>query len=182
MQKTQSKESARALDVLFACAFVFFAIFLLSQLNSEAKFSAAGKFFAQPALWPAISIAGMVIFGLAHLWSRILNLRACDPALSSTRFSYLGLIAWFGIFEYLAWFMVYVWAVPVVGYLIATVLFATLLSVRVGYKSRRMLGIAAASGVGIVVGFKSFLGVKIPGATWYEILPNGIANFLIKNF
>ena len=75
--------------------------------------------------------------------------------------------------------MVYVWAVPIIGYLLATLLFAMLLSLRMGYRGVMQIGGAAAVGIAIVVVFKSFLGVKIPGGAIYEYLPDALRNFMI---
>ena len=78
--------------------------------------------------------------------------------------------------------MVYVFAVPQIGYLLATVIFVTLMALRVGYRGPRMLGIAAATGLGIVLIFKTALSVKIPGGAVYEHLPDALRNFMIVNF
>lgn len=181
--------SQRTAHLLFACAFVCFSIFLLSKIGAEAKFSSTGKFFAQPALWPAIGIVGMLGFGLGHLWSvwskRQDHHTGHEP--SDLRPAQLdierdGIHAWFGVFEYYFWFMVYVNVVPLAGYLISTILFTALLAVRAGYRSRRLLGLAALAGFLIVFVFKTLLAVRIPAGAWYEYLPDAIRNFLITNF
>ena len=78
--------------------------------------------------------------------------------------------------------MVYVWLVPIVGYLPMTLIIAPLLCYRLGYRDRKILWAAAGVGLTIVVVFKAFLDVKIPGALLYEYLPGGIRNFMILNF
>jgi len=45
-----------------------------------------------------------------------------------------------------------------------------------------MITYAAGIGFCIVVIFKSFLEVKIPGGVIYEFLPNVLRNFFILNF
>ena len=88
-------------------------------------------------------------------------------------------IIWARSLEYLVWFMVYVWLVPIVGYLPVTLIFAPLLAFRLGYRSKQMLLLAAAMGFLIVVFFKAGLSVKIPGGMAYEYLPDAIRNFMI---
>ena len=150
-----------------------FSLFLLSQLGAETKYSSSGKFFAQPRLWPAIAVGGMALFGLtqaAFVW------RSRAPG-------WTGEVAlWLRSLEFLAWFMVYVAAVPVVGYLPATVAFTTLLACRQGYRTLPMLALSAALGVLIVLVFKAGLSVRIPGGAAYEYLPGWLRSFMILNF
>ena len=89
---------------------------------------------------------------------------------------------WLLALEYFGWFMEYVYVTPIIGYLAATVLFLVALTLRVGYRDKRMLVGAAAVGFAIVLIFKSFLNVKIPGGAVYEALPDSIRSFMIVNF
>jgi len=183
--QTTPTASSRTANILFACGLLIFAIWLITQIGDEAKFSTKGKLFAQPAFWPAISLAGMVMFAVLHL-CQLLRSRHHDGPSESESFTTASpgsrSRAWLGVFEFYLYFMAYVWAVPVLGYLLATIIFTTLLVLRTGYRSKKMLGLAAASGVAIVLLFKTFLSVKIPGATWYSTLPDRLSNFMIINF
>ena len=158
---------------IFVAVFFLFSLFLLSQIGAETKFSAKGKLFAQPRFWPALSIAGMVFFGLGHL---IISLRNRAPGTGAE----LGL--WLRTLEYLAWFMVYVVVVPIIGYLPATLIFMVLLALRQGYRAPKQIAMAAGVGFLIVLVFKAFLSVKIPGGAVYEYLPAALRNFMIVNF
>jgi len=161
-------------QLLFAIVFVVAAVLLLSQLGEETKWIKRTKFFAQPRFWPAVSIFGMVLFGGLHLWK-----------LPRKRFDRADLVEWriwlFAI-EYVFWFLAYVLLVPVIGYLPTTLIFMPLLTWRMGYKDKRMLWIATVFGFGVVVLFKSFLQVKIPGGLIYEYLPGALRSFFILNF
>ena len=160
--------------VLFAVLFLLAAVFLLSQLGAETKFSGktiwSKKLFAQPRFWPAVGVIGMCLFGAAHLF---VTWRRRVPG--TTREA----LTWARALEYLVWFMAYVFAVPVIGYLPASIIFAVALAARAGYRSRGMLGAAALTGLGVVVIFKALLQVKIPGGAIYEHLPDGLRNFAI---
>lgn len=210
-------------SLLFALLFMALALFLLSQLGVEAKYSSKGKLFAQPAFWPGIAVIGMAVFGGLHLIASAVAMRkhrrhdaqteagakVVEAAVEgrtevlaevtaevgtevnttgSTRSDSLiwGELKegrrWLRALEYFGWFMVYVYITPVIGYLASTVLFLVLLTWRVGYRNRRMVITSVAVGFAIVLLFKSFLGVKIPGGAIYELLPDSIRSFMIVNF
>ena len=202
--------SARG-SILFALLFVALSLFLVSQLGEEAKFSSKGKLFAQPAFWPGVGVIGMAFFGCLNLIATIVQARRgkygsprpaesrlakSQPAeslenpgeqQSDSNVSVFGSelkegASWLLAFEYFAWFMLYVYATPVIGYLAATVLFLVALTFRVGYRDKRMTIAAVATGFAIVLIFKSFLGVKIPGGAVYESLPDTLRSFMIINF
>ncbi|WGI23601.1 tripartite tricarboxylate transporter TctB family protein [Amylibacter sp. IMCC11727] len=146
---------------------------MLSQLGEQAKFNPKGKFFAQPAVWPGIGVFGMTFFGGLHLFTRYKHRVAGT----------LGeFFTWVRALEFVGWFMVYVFAVPLIGYLPCTIVFTVTLALRMGYRSGKMLCWAAIAGLAIVVVFKTLLQVKIPGAASYEYLPDALRNFMIVYF
>ncbi len=167
------QEAPRPGGFVFALAFLACALVLLFYLGEETKFSASGKLFAQPRFWPAVGVIGMVGFGALHLVTIWRNRTGRDG---------LEVVNWVRALEYLAWFMVYVWAVPKIGYLAATILFCVILAVRQGYRAARHLVAAAVLGFAIVLVFKTGLQVKIPGGAVYEYLPGALRNFMIVNF
>ena len=158
---------------LFALAFLALSLLCLSQIGSQTKFSASGALVAQPRFWPAVGLGGMALFGALHLaglWHRrgLPFGAVCADALR--------------VGEFALWFMIYVWVTPLAGYLPSTVAFMTCLGLRLGYRDRRMLGIAALTGGVIVLLFKTILSVKIPGGALYEALPSGLRAMMIAYF
>ena len=89
---------------------------------------------------------------------------------------------WLRSLEYAPWFMAYVLAVPHLGYLPSTVIFTVLLAGRVGSHSWKAIGGAAVTGCVIVLAFKTFLQVKVPGGQPYEVLPDGLRAFMLTYF
>lgn len=166
------KDTARTGAWFFALLLLGAAAVLLFYLDVQTKFSSRGSLVAQPRFWPAVGVIGMVIFGLAHLG---VSWRERAPM------TWVEGLTWLRALEFCAWFMAYVWAVPVIGYLMASILFAVLLALRQGYRGR-MLGIAAVIGFAIVLIFKAGLSVKIPGGAIYEYLPGALRSFMILNF
>jgi hypothetical protein len=164
-------------DAVFAAFCLLVALFLLSQLGGQTQWVNGAGLLAQPRFWPALSVGGMALFAVFYL---VGSLR--DP-LRTLRSTAIGeeLRLWIRSVEFALWFMVYVFATPIIGYLAATVLFCIALASRVGYGKARTLAMAAALGALIVLLFKTFLQVKIPGGTVYEYLPDAIRNFFIVN-
>ncbi|MFC3118584.1 tripartite tricarboxylate transporter TctB family protein [Jhaorihella thermophila] len=129
---------------------------------------------AQPRFWPAVGLGLMTVLSAIHLcrlpWRRI------------TRYDWREARKWLSVLEFAGWFMGYVLLVPVIGYLPVTLVFVPLLSWRMGYRGGRMLGLAALFALAVVVVFKSFLAVKIPGGAAYEYLPDGLRSLFILYF
>ncbi|MEL6963109.1 MAG: tripartite tricarboxylate transporter TctB family protein [Pseudomonadota bacterium] len=170
----RDQEARRAGGLIFALLFLAVSLLLVWQLEGETKFSAKGQLAAQPAFWPAIGVIGMAVFGGLHALG---EWRQRDARRG------LGEVAiWLRSFEYLAWFMAYVFAVPIIGYLPTTLIFAVTLAFRAGYRSPKLLGAAALMGVGVVLIFKTFLSVKIPGGALYEYLPDGLRSAALIYF
>lgn len=160
-------------SVGFAIVFLLASVVLLSQIGGQTKFSSSGQLFAQPRFWPGVAVLGMVIFGLGHLLKELRQARSLEP---------FEVRLWLSAVEYAVWFMAYVWSVPIIGYLLATVVFTVSLAFRQGYRGHRMLLLACLLGFVIVLVFKTGLAVKIPGGELYEYLPDGLRNFMIVNF
>lgn len=171
--KLPPSSQSRGGQLVFALVFFVFAVFLLSMLSSETRYSSGKQLFAQPRFWPGAAVLGMVLFGLGHLWNCF-----------KTRGGKVGpeLFLWIRSLEYLTWFMAYVFVVPLIGYLLATVVFMVLLVFRLGYRSSRMLIKAAIVGLIVVLIFKTGLAVRIPGGAVYEYLPQALRSFMITYF
>ncbi len=161
-------------DFLFAVLFFLISAVLISQFPDQIKWFKKTKLTSQPALWSAIGLIGMTVFGLIHLFLnlRIQNLK---PELDEG-------ILWIKSIEYACWFLLYVILVPNIGYLIATILVAPCLTYRIGYRDKKMIIYSIMTGLSIVLIFKTFLEVKIPGGAIYEFLPNAMRTFMILNF
>lgn len=161
-------------QVIFAIAFLIISALLLSQIGDQTKWVKRTAFFAQPRFWPAIGLGGMVLFSALHFWRL--------PRHRVRRTDVIEAKQWGQAVEYAVWFMLYVLLVPVIGYLPVTVLFVPALTWRLGYRSKPLLWSGAVFGVVVVVFFKSFLQVKIPGSLLYEYLPGAVRSFFILHF
>lgn len=161
-------------QALFAICFVVLSALLLSQIQDQTKWANRTILFAQPRFWPAVGLIGMVLFGALHWLS--LPSKLPRPGDGAEALSWLLALEWVG------WFLIYVLLVPIVGYLPITLVFAVLMAKRVGYRGLKWTMISGGFGLAVVLLFKTFMGVKIPGAAVYEYLPGALRSFFILNF
>lgn len=168
------KRFRRPGDIVFAWFVLIVSVFLLSQLFDQTTYKDGGKLFAQPRFWPAISLTIMTAFAAFHLlgsaWSERIEGR------------WREVLLWFASIEYALWFIGYAMVVPYAGYLPSTIIFAVALVLRAGYRSRLAIGSAVLSAVVIVVLFKTLLQVKLPAGRIYEVLPDGLRQFMLTYF
>lgn len=167
------KRYRRPGDLVFAVAFLAFSLFLLSNLNAQAKWG-SGKLLAQPAFWPHLAVWLMVGFSILHLIGSLVS-----PKLDGR---WLEVAFWIRSIEYAAWFLGYVLLVPWLGYLPSTLVFTVSLAFRLGYRRPAMLTIAAGVGLSVVIVFKTLLQVKVPGGQAYEVLPDALHAFMLTYF
>lgn len=168
------KRYRRPGDLVFSIICLLFSLFLAANLSTETTWANNTKLFAQPAFWPYAAVTTMVIFSGLHLISALVS-----PALDGR---WTEIAFWIRSVEFAGWFMIYVIAVPQLGYLPTTVLFAIALTLRLGYRSARYMAAATIFGVSVVVVFKAFLQVKVPGGAIYEFLPTSLRAFMLTYF
>ena len=171
-EETQLTKSRSSGLVFFVLGGLAFSIVLISQITEQTEWSDRARNIAsQPRLWPAIALIVM----LGGFAVQFLRLRRRWPL----RADRIEARRWLEPFEFLIWFMAYVMAVPILGFLPMSVVFACALTWRLGYRDRTTLWIAAGFAVAMVLLFKGFLGVNIPGAAIYEVLPSGLRSFFL---
>ena len=168
------KRYRRPGDLYFSVAFLVFSVVLLFSLPGQNTWVINTRLFAQPAFWPYAAVGSMVVFAILHLISALVS-----PALEGR---WKEIWFWVRSVEYAGWFMAYVLTVPRLGYLPSTVLFAVVLTYRLGYRSAKLLVSAAVFGTVVVLIFKTFLQVKVPGGALYELLPNAMRSFMLTYF
>ncbi|UWQ91656.1 tripartite tricarboxylate transporter TctB family protein [Aliisedimentitalea scapharcae] len=161
-------------QLVFALFFVVVSIVLLGLITEQTRWVEKSKLFAQPRFWPAVGLGLMVLFGGVHLYRL--------PWRHVSRYDWWEVRKWALVLEFAVWFMVYVVTVPILGYLPVTLIFVPALSWRMGYRSRFMMWVSVGFAVFVVLLFKTFLSVKIPGGMIYEYLPGGLRSFFILYF
>jgi len=159
-------------QVVFAVAFFAISLFLLSQLGNQTEWNEnARNIAAQPRLWPAIALTIMVI-GFAFHWQMMKRRKP-------NRLDWIEVRRWAEPLEYLLWFLVYVFAVPRLGFLPMSLLLACALTWRLGYRNKGAMWAATGFAIAVTALFKGLLGVNIPGGQIYEFLPGSVRTFFL---
>lgn len=161
-------------ELLFALLFLAFAIVLLSLITQQTTWLQGRGLAAQPRTWPLIGLGGMALFGALHLWSTSRSAR--------TPGRWREALLWVSSLEFVAYYLAYVFAVPRIGYLGATVAFCVFLTWRAGYRAGRSYLAAVLFALAVVLLFKTMLNVKIPGGAIYEHLPAGLRYIMLRYF
>lgn len=159
-------------QVVFVVAGLIVTLVLLSQIGNQTEWTyKARNIGSQPRLWPAIALITMLAgFAIHYRLMRRRKPNALD---------WVEARRWAEPLEYLVWFLVYVLAVPRLGFMPMSIVFACALTYRLGYRTRLAVGIAALFAIAMVVLFKGMLGVSIPGAQVYEFLPDSIRTIFL---
>ncbi len=161
-------------DLVFSLLFLAMCLFLALNVQDQTTWSKGTKLPSQPAFWPYLSIGLMTFFAVLHFVTGLMT-----PAMKG-RWMEVGF--WLRSFEYAIWFMAYVFIVPRLGYLLSTLLFTALLTFRLGYRSKKSILFAMLFGLAVVLLFKTFLQVKVPGGELYEFLPTNLRSFMLTYF
>ena len=173
------REEYQAGDLVFAILMLFIVMVLLVSIPFETKWFDGVPLVKQPRLWPTFCLVGMALFGVPYciqIW------RNYKFQLGQVQGELNELSSWLKPLEFVLYFVLYVWFVPLIGYLLSTLLFFSLLTIRVGYRTLLMFWVSLATGFGIVVVFKSLLKVKIAIGAIYDYLPDGLATFFMIYF
>ncbi|MEO0938252.1 MAG: tripartite tricarboxylate transporter TctB family protein [Pseudomonadota bacterium] len=151
----------------------------LAEFEGRARL---GRILKQGWVAPALCLA---IF----LPAAILNLRSAWRTYRwRIRFkqpssAYHEVVLWLRALEFVGWFIAYTALVPVLGYLVSTLLLGTLLPLRLGYRSWRWLGICLLTSVIIVLVFRTGLQIRTPVNIWlYDQLPAEARSFMLRWF
>ncbi len=156
-------------DLVFALAFLALSLILVWQLPAQTVWVKRTQWFGQPSLWPMIATGGMLLFSLLHALGSLVSDRIPGRGRE--------VLFWLRALEFVLYFLIYVVAVPVIGYLPATLLFTFFLTLRAGFHSGKALALSAAFALVTVVVFRGLLHVKIPSGLIYEHLPSSLRSF-----
>ena len=148
----------------------------------EGRVTRLGRILKQSWVAPMICLLIFVPAALANLyasWSETAwRRRFLLP--TSARFE---LTKYAAALEYVAYFILYTLIVPVLGYLVSTLILGTYLTWRLGYRTRAWMLTGLASSFAVVVVFRSLLQIKTPVSIWlYDQLPHTLRVFMLTYF
>ena len=85
--------------------------------------------------------------------------------------------------EFVAYFILYTLFVPVLGYLLSTLILGTYMTWRLGYRNWTWVFRGALSSFAIVIIFRTVLQIKTPSGIWlYDQMPNTFRTFMLTYF
>lgn len=160
-------------EMLFCTMMLIFGGLLIAAIGWETTWLDGKRLAAQPRFWPTLSLCGVVLFAGLNWLSR--NKVDRTPG----RWAEAGV--WLRSLEYVGWYILYVWAIPVIGYLPATVIFCGSLTLRLGYRGKAVWA-ALGFALFVVLFFKSAMNVKMPGGAIYQLAPEGLRYILLRYF
>jgi hypothetical protein len=170
-------------DAAFAMISLLVSLFLLSQIGQQTKWVEGVALLKQPRFWPALCLGGFFVCSLGYLIQSLRDLGGDQLSTSNQKLlPWDELFAWIRAIEFAFYFLIYVYMVPFIGHLPATLIFCPLLTLRAGYRDLKIIGWSLFAGFLIVLIFKSILGVKLPAGAVYDLFPDQIRNFLILYF
>lgn len=167
-------EARKPGELFYSLVFLATAVALLSMIFWQTSVLPGKGLSAQPRTWPFISLAGMTIFAFANL--------VATSRTPRTPGRWREVVVWVRSLEFVGWYLLYVAAIPAIGYLVSTLAFCLFMTWRAGYRSRLAFGAAAAFALFVVLLFKSLFNVKIPGGAVYELLPDTLRYIMIRYF
>ncbi|WP_420860618.1 tripartite tricarboxylate transporter TctB family protein [Algirhabdus cladophorae] len=148
----------------------------------DGRVTRLGRILKQSWVAPLLCL---LVFVPAALW----NLRASWKETAwRKRFllptsAYFELTKYAAALEYVVYFIGYTLIVPILGYLVSTLILGTYLTWRLGYRSRSWLLTGFVTSFAVVIAFRTFLQIKTPISIWlYDQLPAATRAFMLTYF
>ncbi len=154
--------------------------FGITEIEGRAK--RLGTILKQSWFVPMLCLMVLVpaaLFNLKNSWKvRRWRLRYQQPTIA--RFEYEKYLS---ALEFVAYFVLYTLAVPILGYLLATLCLGVYLTWRLGYRTLKWLIIGLVASFAIVLLFRTVLQIKTPNSIWlYDLLPSAQRAFMLTYF
>lgn len=162
-----------------------FGLYLFDQLGlieREGRAERFGKILKQSWVAPFLCLCVLLPAAAINLRGSLRTHRWRKRFMLPTALKHEATL-WLRALEFVAVFLVYTLAVPILGYLMSTLLLGVLLPQRLGYRGWRWAGICLAVSFAIVVVFRTGLQIKTPVNIWlYAQLPQGWESFMQTYF
>ncbi len=148
----------------------------------EGRVTRLGRILKQSWVAPLLCLLVFVPAALVNLRSSWRETQWRKRFLLPTS-AYFELTKYAAALEYVAYFIGYTLIVPILGYLVSTLILGTYLTWRLGYRSPRWMLIGFASSFAVVLAFRTFLQIKTPVSIWlYDQLPSAARAFMLTYF
>lgn len=146
--------------------------------DPEGRTARLGRILKQGWVAPLICLAVLVPAAVWNL-SGALRAQAWRKRFKLPTDMTYEVTQWLRGLEFIGWFIAYTALVPVLGYLVSTLLLGTALPWRLGYRGARWMGICFATSFAIVLVFRTGLQIRTPINIWlYDQLPQPAETFM----
>ncbi len=162
-----------------------FGTYLAYQLglaDIEGRVTRFGRILKQSCVAPMLCLIIFVPAALMNLRASW-NERSWRKRFRLPTSAHFELTKYAEALEYVAYFIGYTLIVPILGYLVSTLILGVYLTWRLGYRTRRWMLTGLVSSIAVVVVFRSFLQIKTPVSIWlYDQLPTATRAFMLTYF
>ena len=148
----------------------------------EGRVTRFGRILKQPWVAPMLCLAILVPAALVNLRASWRETRWRKRFLLPTS-AYFEVTKYVAALEYVAYFIGYTLLVPILGYLVSTLILGTYLTWRLGYRSPVWMLRGVLCSFAVVVAFRTFLQIKTPISIWlYDQFPPDLRVFMLTYF
>ena len=154
----------------------------LGLADIEGRVTRLGRILKQSWVAPMLCLLVLVPSALwnfrsslkIHLWRKRFMLPTS---------AYFEVTKYLAALEFVAYFICYTLLVPVLGYLVSTVILGCFLTWRLGYRSSLWMVRGLLCSFAVVVVFRSFLQIKTPTSIWlYDQFPSALRALMLTYF
>ena len=143
---------------------------------------ASSGWWTQPRLVPGIALTILLLANLATLLRAWRELKANPPSASEKDEALSAIRGWLRPVEFFAYFLGYIWLLGRAGYFLSTLLFIQFLLLRTGLRSRGWVLAGFGAALMMTVVFRWGLGIWVPTADVYALLPEAARKLATKWF
>jgi len=159
-----------------------YAGYQLGLVDIEGRVTRFGRILKQSWVVPMLCLLLLVPAAFLNL-RQSLNVHRWRQRFMQPTSAQFELSKYAAALEFVVYFIGYTISVPVLGYLLSTVLFGTFLTWRLGYRTRSWLVRGAVCSFVVVLLFRSLLQIKTPVSIWlYDQLPSALRAFMLTYF
>jgi len=154
----------------------------LGLMDIEVRVVRFGRILKQPWVIPMLCLLVLIPTAVWNMQEsfKVYQWRKRFMLPTSVQFELSKYVA---AFEFVAYFILYTFFVPVLGYLLSTMFLGTYMTWRLGYRNWIWVFRGALSSFAIVIIFRTFLQIKTPGSIWiYDQLPTAFRTFMLTYF
>ena len=172
-------------DLILSIGLMIFVLFLFINFSTESGWDKrdfdqkrVGKILKQQWVGPLICMVILLPSALINIYESVKQ-HIKNKKLRLPNQTLYELSQWFKSIEFIIYFLIYTFVISTLGYLLSTLIFASFLTYRLGYRSYSWILTSLGSAFCVVIVFRTILQIKTPVNIWlYSKLPPNIETFM----